>query len=189
MLVATDAATQLMQITQPIAIGIIDKDRVGIGYVQTTFNNGGRQQLFRTCVIINRPTSFRFALDSTIADPDRRTSRARRRRTPRQRYPFQIRLSNKESCARFSSRMTAERISESSQRTTLVSTDRRSAGGVSRLLMSRTPTRTCRVRYRCGRQCHDIDVAVQRFESLFDCHAKTLLLVNHDQPQITEVNV
>ncbi len=43
-LVTTDAPTQLVQIAQPIAVGIVDKNRVGVGNVQAAFDDRGRQQ-------------------------------------------------------------------------------------------------------------------------------------------------
>ena len=46
-----------------------------------------------------------------------------------------------------------------------------------------------RSRDRRRRQCHHIDVAVQRFESFFDGHAESLFFVDDDQAKVAEVDI
>ena len=44
MLVPPDAAAKLMQIGQAIAIGFVDEDRVGVGNIESAFDDRRRQQ-------------------------------------------------------------------------------------------------------------------------------------------------
>jgi len=44
MFVSSNTSTQLVQVAKPIPIGVVDKDRIGIGNVQPTFNDRRRQQ-------------------------------------------------------------------------------------------------------------------------------------------------
>ena len=44
MLVAADAAAQLVQVGQAVAVGLVDEDRVGVGNVQAAFDDRRGQQ-------------------------------------------------------------------------------------------------------------------------------------------------
>ena len=142
MLVAADAAAQLMQIGQAVAIGLVDEDRVGVGNVQPALDDRRGQQHVEAVVDEIDHHLFQLALGHlAVADGDAGLGHD----LPQVGWPpFRCRgrgCGRKRSARRDSIRArSAWRISSGSNRVTRVSTARRSSGGVSRFEMSRTPS-------------------------------------------------
>ena len=117
-LVAPDAAAELVQVGQAVAVGLVDEDRVGVGDVQPALDDRRRQQ--------HVELAGRRSRASPLPARARPSGRGRCRSAPRARsaaaaWPRRsmswTRLWTKKICPpRFSSRRTAWRISSASNR-------------------------------------------------------------------------
>ena len=71
MLVAPDAAAQLMQIGQAVVVGLVDEDRVGVGNVEPAFDDRRGQQNIELVVDEIEHHLFELALGHLpVADAD-----------------------------------------------------------------------------------------------------------------------
>ena len=188
-----DAAAELVELRQPVAVGAVDDDRVGVRDVEAVLDDGGRQQHVelprhevehRRARARPRPSGRGRRRAAPRARAAGRGSRSRRstrpgcgRRRPGRRAPVSLRM--------------ARPITSESNFTTLVWIDSRSLGGVSMIDMSRMPTSDMF-------SVRGIGVAVivststlrlQLLELLLVRDAEALLLVDDQQPQVAERDV
>ena len=183
-LVASHAAAQLMQVGQPVAIGLVDEDRVGVGNVETALDDRRGQQQIELVIdevehhllrVLPRPFA-RGRSDARLGHD-----------SPQSRGQFLdvvhavVDKENLPAAIQFAHHRVANQLG--SNRATRVSIASRSSGGVSRFEISRKPNSDMCKRARNGRGGHrqHVDHLSQCFQTFLDIDAKPLLLVD-DRP-------
>ena len=143
MLVAADAAAQLVQVGQAVAVGLVDEDRVGIGNVEAAFDDRRRQQQVELVRRRSRPSPLparpRASGRGRCAMRASGTICRSRLATISMSLHAVVDEVDLPAAVQFAQDRVADQLVVPARRP-CVSTARRSSGGVSRFEMSRTPT-------------------------------------------------